>query len=231
MINQTFNPGYYNITVKVTDTAGETAYDYVHFNVIEKPKVTSAKTQSMTNILMWSGLILIIIMILLILLLFIVNLRKKEKMAGISQPEVEVLQPSEAYRLRTEMSSIMGTARAAPQLSQTSAAQATSVSPAPTLVQLSSTSVSQQPIAQLPPASTAAPTATTIASTGETTQVQTETNIDQRQTGNDFDLSPELKLQLLEKRFLQGEIDQDIYLNLKAKFELAAKANTGENTK
>jgi hypothetical protein len=54
-------------------------------------------------------------------------------------------------------------------------------------------------------------------------KVQTETREQEQQTGIDSRLSPQQKLELLEERLLHGEIDQDVYLNLKAKYEMEAK--------
>ena len=45
----------------------------------------------------------------------------------------------------------------------------------------------------------------------------------EQQIGIETGLTPQQKLALLEERLLHGEIDQDIYENLKAKFEMEAK--------
>ena len=49
---------------------------------------------------------------------------------------------------------------------------------------------------------------------------------EEQKFGIDSQLSPLQKIALLEERLVRGEIDQEIYLNLKAKFEMEAKPYT-----
>jgi hypothetical protein len=210
--NQSFSPGFYNITIKVTDTAGEVAFDFVYINVKEAPKGSSDQAENMTNFLMWSGLLLIILIVILSLSLLKVNFRKKEEKAIQAPPESEVLQPVEIYRLKADTTGVLGTLQSVPQLSQPTAIASTPGIAAKTPELLSPASTSQPAIAQLPPAIIT-----------QETQAQPESDIDQQQLEDEEDLPTQLKLDLLEDRFLYGEVDQDIYLNLKAKFEMELK--------
>ena len=73
--------------------------------------------------------------------------------------------------------------------------------------------MTSQPITQLPPVHTSI-------------QGPLYISAEERRFGIDSKLSPQQKIALLEERLVRGEIDQEIYLNLKAKFEIDAKPYT-----
>lgn len=129
--------------------------------------------------------------------------KKETEALGITGGEV--LQPIAAYTPLPGLPSATNVAQST-QLTQPQVFQARPMVSAGTTA---------QPAAQLPPAiiTTQAP-------------VQMDPTAEMQKHGIDSGLTPQQKIKLLEERLLHGEIDQDIYLNLKAKFEMEAKPYT-----
>lgn len=200
LINQTFAPGMYNITVEVMDEANENAYDSI--NIIIKDVPEDKPKSRTTGIEIWFWLLLLIIIIIIVgMLLFVLNTKKKKRLEALGLPADQVLQPVQAYLPQPRLTAAPTIAQSA-QLTQPTIAQSQPlIAPTPTLV---------QPQTQLPPVQ-------------QITRMQTETQEQEQRSGIDSKLTPRQKLELLEERLLRGEIDQDVYLNLKAKYEMEAK--------
>ncbi len=205
LTNISLPPGFYNFTVKVEDSYGAKAYDHVHISVKDVPK-DKPKTTEIYTLYLWLGLLLILLIIIVCLLLFIFTRKKKKRMEEMGIPAQQVLQPDAAYL--PQVPSIAPEA----QLPQPQVISAEPMPAAPAQAPLGTTPT----IAQLPAA--AAPT--------PTVEEQSDVIIYEQKSGIDSRLTPLQKLDLLEQRLLQGGIDQDIYLNLKAKYEMEAQPYT-----
>ncbi len=205
LINISLPPGFYNFTVEVEDVYGAKAYDFVHIWVKELPEKEARPIEFQTNIYLWLGLLILFLVILLISILLFISKRKKKRVEAIGILPPQVLQPDAAY--------LPGTPSIAPgaQLAQPQIISAEPIPPAPTQELLGprpTVATTAEPQAQLPPPQpTIAP---------EITEVEEQAGIDSK-------LSPREKIALLEERFVKGEVDQDVYLYLKAKFEMEAK--------
>jgi hypothetical protein len=192
-------PGFYNLTVTVFDSNNTPASDFVHIRVIDIPDEQSIKKSSIIAGF-WIWLILILIIAIVISILFVVINQKKKKLALETVPEGSVLQPDAAYLPQSGLPTISPTPKS-PQLTSPQVIRSEPLtSPASQEFLPPSSTVTQvEPIsAQLPPAQ------------ASTASVET-------------DLSPVEKLKLLEQRLLTGEISEDTYLELKAKYDLEAK--------
>ncbi len=207
--NLSLDPGYYNVSVTVSDSSQTTASDYLHISIKEKTKPPdhkpSGKKTSESYWWVWIILIIIIIIIILLVIFLLIKKKKEEERAmlaleGATAPGV--LLPDATY-LPTSgvLSSSVGT-----QMGATQTAPTMATVPSQELLQpgLVSTAI---PSAQLPPAQpTPAPE----------TQAQTPPALD-------VELSSQEKLNLLEERLIRGEISEETYLNLKDRIEFEAK--------
>jgi hypothetical protein len=132
---------------------------------------------------------------------FVINKKKKKRLDTMGISAGKVLQPVSAYRPDTRLTATpaigTGAQLARPQV----AGIRPLVSPPVT-----------QPTAQLPPIQPAAQT-----------QRQEKTKLQEQRVGIDSRLSPQQKIAFLEERLVLGEIDQNVYQSLKAKFEMEAK--------
>ncbi len=216
LANETLlKPGYYEITVKVTDRAGDIAYDSVNI-VIEKTVSESKPDDSIFSNYSLLGLIIIVIIIIFIIaiLMFIVSQKHKKARAAraLGLPDEQVLQPVEVYQPYQTPTIGASTIAPGPQISALHLVQSEPLASAPEqelLGPISTAPSSIQPATQLPPAT---PTITV--------PIPVPTPV---QDGTRSELTVQQKLKLLEERLICGEIDQDIYLNLKAKLDLEAK--------
>ncbi len=216
LVNQTLlKPGYYEITVVVTDRAGDIAYDSIKI-IIEKTESESKPDGSLFSNYSFLGLIIIVMIIIFIIaiLMFIVIRKKKKERAAraLGLSGEQVLQPVEVYQPYQTPTIGTSTIAPGPQISPSHLVQSEPLAPAPIqelLGPIPTAAPTTQPTAQLPPAT---PTITV--------PIPVPTPI---QAGTGSELTPQQKLKLLEDRLICGEIDQDIYLNLKAKLDLEAK--------
>ncbi len=211
LLNISLEPGFYNVTIEVEDAFGAKAFDYVHIKV---NKLTKEKTNptTTTSVFLWIVIIIIIVIIIVSILLFVLTKKKKKEIIEKDiQPQVQVLQPDAAY-LPESPSITPGAQLVQPQVMT---AEPMAAAPAQDLLVASPIATSTtEPTAQLPamqPASTVTPHEQAVMVSYE------------QKSGIDSRLTPQQKLELLEQRLLQGEIDQDIYLNLKAKYEMEAQ--------
>ncbi|WP_455392079.1 LamG-like jellyroll fold domain-containing protein [[Eubacterium] cellulosolvens] len=196
-------PGDYNITVEVIDNGNVKAYDYVHITV--KAPEEDKPTELHTNYL-WLLLLIVIIIIIAIIcvLLFVARQKKKRAMEAQAEPGGQVLQPDAAYLPTTGAAGQLDIVKS-PQISQPQVIRGEPLAAAPTQELLGAEAattapgaIAAQTTAQLPPVVPGPPTLEPRISTQE-------------------------KLSLLEERLLRGEIDQDVYLELKTKYELEAQ--------
>ena len=206
LTNISLQSGQYNITVEVTDSGKLKAYDTIKIIVKEVPKKKESDTLQSLSLA-----IIGIIIIILIIFLF-VNYQKKQRLATMGMPNGQVIQPDASYTppgmLRTAPVPIRRTSPSVPYVQPQ--AQLSSVRPqlqsqpvlAPTTYTI------KQP-AQLPPAQPPTPVPS-VALTPTPQSIKTE-------------LTTQQKLKLLEERLLRGEIDQELYENLKTKYEFEAK--------
>jgi predicted GH43/DUF377 family glycosyl hydrolase/uncharacterized membrane protein len=198
-------PGYYNVSVLVTDSGGKSAIDHVNITIKERPEqhVDSKSEQAWWGWLVW--LIIIIIIIICILLLFYLRHRKKRREdAYPAVPEGgEVVIPDGMYLPAG------GVLSAIPAADQLGAPMATPV--------ISQASTTTQASAQIQPTPTSAPSAQ-LPPAQPQVQVPLATP-----TAQESELSPQEKLKLLEERLIRGEISEETYLNLKDRIEFEAK--------
>jgi hypothetical protein len=211
LTNVTLPPGVYNVTVEVKDVAGDRAYDHVQIKVKELPKKKSEPTTT-TSLYLWLGIILAIIIIVICILLVTSSLRKKKRFEPMGIPPEPVLQPDASYR--PPGLAAAPTIGESAQISQSQVISAAPMPGAPAHDQL----VTPQPIAL---SGAPQPQLPSVQSTMAPSSPAMET-----QAGIDARLSTQEKLVLLEERLVKGEIDQDVYLNLKAKFEMEATPYT-----
>ncbi|WP_455391920.1 LamG-like jellyroll fold domain-containing protein [[Eubacterium] cellulosolvens] len=200
--NISLSPGEYNITVEVTDIGNLKAYD--HVRIIVKSAPEDEPTGLTTNYLFLLFLIIIIIILIIVgVLLFVYNQKKKREKAAQAELAGHVLQPDAAYLPTAGAPSIAGIVKS-PQLSQPQVIRgeplATATIPSQQLLSAPTPpgTPGSQPPAQLPPFQP-----------GPSVVRPEET--------------PQEKLKLLEERLLHGEIDQELYESLKAKYELEAR--------
>ncbi|WP_455391919.1 LamG-like jellyroll fold domain-containing protein [[Eubacterium] cellulosolvens] len=188
-------PGKYNISVRVQDSGGETATDSINIEI--KALKKDEPTETTFNISSWLWLIILIIIIVIVLVasIVVISQKKKRRLAAMGIPEGTLLQPDAAYLPPVGGSTPAETTT--PRISRPHIIQGEPI-PAP----------KTQP--QLEPAETTVSTAPPQASLPPVQQTQPTV-----QTGS----SPEEKLRLLEERLLHGEIDQELYESLKAKYE------------
>jgi uncharacterized membrane protein len=241
LINETMlKPGFYNITVEVTDQSGWVVTDSVH---IEVEKSQSGKAAGSTfGTYLFISFIIIVIIILALIFMFVTSQRKKREAeaisaAGIAMPAQELLHPAESYRPGIGLpAGIPGTAASGLGISSTTAR----VTPIPAQAALGpqAAGTATTPTPQLPPVQPTPspvptpipvprPMPTPIPSPQPQPQAQAvptaQPQVDEVRYGIDTGLSPHEKIKLLEERLLRGEIDQDVYLNLKAKYDFEAK--------
>ncbi len=215
LTNETLlKPGYYEITVVVTDRAGDIAYDSVNI-VIEKTVSESKPDGSLFSNYLFLGLIaiVIIIMIIIAILMFVVSQKKKKARAAqaLGLPGEQVLQPVEAYQPYQPTTSGPMIAPG-PQISPTDLIQSESLVSVPSqelLGPISTAAPTTQPTPQLPPATPAV-----------TVPIPVPTPV---QDGTDSELTVQQKIKLLEERLIRDEISEETYLNLKDKLEFEAK--------
>jgi predicted GH43/DUF377 family glycosyl hydrolase len=214
LTNISLLPGYYNITLEITDSDGANAFDYVHIYIEEIPEDKPKPTKTSTSWYWFAVLIVIIVIILAIVLFFIINRKKKKReLPEARAPGEDVIQPIASYQPPTKLEAAptvgVGAQMVQPQAisGEPLAVGATFEHLAAAGTQTAAMTSETQPQPQLPAA--------------QPTLVSTTTA--EQQAGIDTRLSPQEKLALLEERLVKGEIDQDVYLNLKAKFELEEK--------
>jgi hypothetical protein len=195
LTNLTLPPGYYNVTVTVEDVIGKSAYDFIHIFVNATPKDEPIDKKSKQNYL-WLILLIIIIFIIVISLFgFYYNKKTKKEIA-------------------LEGLGIYG---AQPQVQG-----ATIVSTLPT--------IQNQQLGIIPtiglPQSTSQPTPAPTLTTQPTPQLPPAQVPTQEATGSNAQpiLTRLQKLELLEERLLLGEIDEEVYLNLKSKYEIEVRS-------
>jgi hypothetical protein len=208
LTNVTLPPGLYNITVEVRDSNNAIAEDYIHISVVELPEVKPKSL--MTSVESWFWLLLIIIIIIIICIITFFIARKKKRREAVIQQQLpqQVLLPDAAYRSQSATTLLTAPGTIAPtttQLAQPQTTQQAQIA-APTFqttspeVQLPP--VHLQPIGQESPG----PEIEGVPTAGVATQEPT--------------LSLQQRLVLLDERLLRGEIDQELYESLKAKYEM-----------
>jgi hypothetical protein len=241
----TLPPGEYNITVEIRDAAGETAYDHV-FIEIEEVEIDETRTDFFFYLVLL--IIIIIIIAILISLFFMMRKKKKAKEKyvppGYGEP---ILQPDASFQPEVIGGAVATSgSRGVPlghvaQISQPQVIQRESVPSAPTQELLApmptaTTPTPEQPTAQLPPARLPTPEPTPIPEPTPTPQpVPTTTptlpsespgpKVEDSPPGQDSELPVKEKIALLEERLIRGEIDQEVYKDLRAKFENEAKSD------
>jgi uncharacterized membrane protein len=196
--NLTLTPGYYNVSVLVTDSGGKSAIDFVTITIKEQPSDFNVESRSEQAWWGWVIWLIIIIIIIIIILLFLF-LRRSRKREDEVQPAVlvdgQVLLPDGMYQPPGGVLSAVptvdqiGAPITTPVISQVPTQAGAKIQPTPT----------SAPSAQLPPAQSQVPVATPIAQ-GE-------------------EMTPQEKLRLLEERLIRGEISEETYLNLKDRIE------------
>jgi hypothetical protein len=203
LTSNTLPPGAYNITVEVTDFAGETGSDVIHIIVKEKLDTKKDSDTFFTQNQLWLGIIILIIITVILIALLVLSIikRKKEKMAPSARPEMQVLEPTESYQLPT----------IAPAHTELGTVQTTTPQIMPRTIEQKTPMIStSSPTPELPPADLT-----------NRTDETSDLNIQPGVIGPSLDFQK--KMRLLEKQLLLGKIDQQKYLNLKAKYELEAK--------
>jgi len=217
LTNVILPPGYYNVTVEVTDSGKMKAHDSIHIRVKAQPKDDEPTTEIISIYFLFL-LILIIAIVLIGILVFVFTTRKKKKMAAIGIPKGQILQPDASY---TPPSGVLGstpeTARSPlapvqPQV-QPQVIQSTQMPTTPTPVALAPTPTVTQPQAQLPPVQPTPPQPPQPVPVQEGQQIQS----------TEPELTTQQKLKMLEERLIRGEISEEIYLNLKDKIEFEAR--------
>ncbi|WP_455391921.1 LamG domain-containing protein [[Eubacterium] cellulosolvens] len=209
LINITLKHGHYTIYVEVTDLGNAKAYDSIEITIKEAPSAGGSESELLSNILIWIGLIIaIIIVILIIILFFIFSKKKKERLTALGIPEQEILEPDAVYQPGKQLPRVSSQA---PLVMTQGAPQVTGGGTVQRTLQASAAQFSLEPTPQLP--------------SGQRTEtmVQEPTLVEEERAQIDSALTPQQKLELIEERFIRGEMDQDIYLNLKAKYELQTK--------
>jgi len=206
--SHTLTPGYYTITVMVEDAAGEKAYNSVEIVIKGVPGKggTADGKKSETGDYLWLWVLIVVIIIIVVCLLFLfLTKRKKRKLEdhGITDTEGQVLQPISAYRPSLEPIPKRDTLRVLPVLEQ--------FAPTPSTAEI--TAPAQKHTEQLPP----------VYATAKEPAQQYAT-VSEPPTFGESKLTPQQKLVFLEKRLLNGEISEETYLNLKAKYEANAKS-------
>jgi hypothetical protein len=186
LINVSFRPGLYNITVEVTDSGKLKASDTIFILVKKAPK--DEPNQEISSFILISIIVIIALIIIILGIFLFINYQKKRRLETMGLHNGQVIQPDASY-------TPPGVVRTTPVTLQRT----------PPTVQ-----PHIKPVAQLP-------------SVRPHPQVRVETSVYEKKVGIDSKLTPQQKIALLEERLLRGEIDQDIYLNLKAKYELDAK--------
>jgi predicted GH43/DUF377 family glycosyl hydrolase len=203
LTNITLLPGYYNITVEVEDKSGARATDSIEIQVKEPPEKPHEPTSeprelfTSNSIWLWFLIIVIVILVVIIALFFFTKQKKKRESKPVSLVPGHVLQPTDAYRPGgmpiTPTSAQIGTAPIVAQSQQ----------------------FQTRPVVEQLPSGYYSPSISP--------QAIQETRAYEQRTGVDSELTPQQKLALLDERLLRGEIDQDLYENLKAKYEFEAK--------
>jgi predicted GH43/DUF377 family glycosyl hydrolase len=199
--NVTLPPGNYNITVKVIDSGNLEAIHFIHISVFDLPEDDSGSSLTISQLWIWLVLIIILIIIVCIIA-FLISRKKKRKMAAPETTE-QVLLPDAAYRppgLPAAPAYVQGAQLTQPQVIQRTpiAAQPTTELLGPTTA--TAAAATAQPTPQLPPVYS-----TTMADDTEEPLTYQE------------------KLDLLVERLIRGEIDQELFENLKARFEIESQ--------
>ena len=168
-----------------------------------------------------SVLILIIVVIIIVILLFFMQLKKKKRtLERLGVPEV--LEPVSAYKLPDVPLTRTGSAEprvieSKPILSIPTQELVKIASPKPKTP--SKQLPTQPPATRLPPRQPPQPKPPHVSFT----QPRAETRIEKQKPVEDTEYTPTEKMEMLEERFLYGEISEDTYLKLKAKYDLEAK--------
>jgi hypothetical protein len=194
LVNITLKPGNYTIFVEVSDSASATAKDSINILV--------EKVEDDTDIPFYSDafsialLVIIIIIIIILVVFFFIIAKKRKKKAEVMEAHPEVI----------SRPAVMGAPAATAQRPIGEAVTVQAVSPSiPTpVIQSQPTPSAQLPTAAAPPT------------------VRTYSMHEEQKAGIDTKLSAAEKLELLDERLLKGEIDQNLYNILKAKFERQA---------
>jgi predicted GH43/DUF377 family glycosyl hydrolase len=181
-------------TIYLTVTDTSNVSDSDSVQIIIKPAEKEDKTQAITSYYLWLWILIFIIALILGVLLYTYNRKKKRELEALGTAPTEVLLPVAEYRPSLGATGVSQSA----QLTQPIAIQSTPIAAAAPqeLLAAPGTTAQIEPTAQLPPA--------------QPTEIQSR-------------FTPEQKLALLEQRLLNGEIDEDVYLELKAKYELEAE--------
>jgi predicted GH43/DUF377 family glycosyl hydrolase/uncharacterized membrane protein len=216
-------PGSYDITVFVTDSGGATTSATVNVTIkpiTTVPKVKPPPTISGSNFFLILGLLVLIIIIVIVVALMFVLTQKKKKEAAAGIPEGQALQPDAAYVPPTASSLITPTAKS-PQLTGPQVIPSGSLAAAPTQ-EILGTKPSAAPTLAAQPTQPTAAQLPPVQPTGVTTgQIPSEPP-SPPEVGEPETTSQD-KLKMLDDRLIRGEIDQDVYLELKAKLEFEAK--------
>jgi hypothetical protein len=215
-------PAKYYVTVEVTDSSGVTTYDSVNITIKTIPKldIDEPSTKTKFNFFMVLGLIILIVIIVVVILsVFILSqIKKKKKRAELGISEGHVLQPDASY-LPSSAPSDLGVSKS-PQLVQP---QMIGTKPliSATIQSVESLPSSPPAIQSQPQVQAQLPSAHTPLTAPSTTPIPVSTDLrSQEQYKSELKLSSKEKIELLEERLLRGEIDQDLFENLKAKYEL-----------
>jgi hypothetical protein len=217
LTNLSFPPGFYNITVIVTDTFNETAFDSINIIVKEK-EIESGITEKSTpfNYVIW--LILIIIIVLLGIIAYVlIRKRSKEidaRLAALGLVDSELLEPIKTPSKYTALETYI------PDQMLELQAQTTSLHSSPSAVVSThplGTADTMQPAAQLPPAQTSLPINQPIY------------DPDEDKLGISSKLLPGEKLEILEEFFLLGEVSEALFIKLKTKYEMEIRSGAGKS--
>ncbi len=191
LTNKTLVAGFHTITLEVEDYDGEIAVDSINITVTDPPPPPDVETQSTTKTenLWWLILIVIVVIIVILIILFGVLKRKK--------------QAKEAEKAAAESDALI------PEIVGKPGAEPLPATPTVPIPRQLTPSVTPTPVVQVqapPPAPALAGVQPTIRPSLPPAQVEEKK-----------ELSKDEKLKLLEERLIKGDIDQELYEELKQK--------------
>ncbi len=191
LTNKTLVAGFHTITLEVEDYDGEIAVDSINITVTDPPPPPDVETQSTTKTenLWWLILIVIVVIIVILIILFGVLKRKK--------------QAKEAEKAAAESDALI------PEIVGKPGAEPLPATPTVPIPRQLTPSVTPTPVVQVqaPPPTPAL----------EGVQPTIRPGLPPAQVEEKKELSKDEKLKLLEERLIKGDIDQELYEELKQK--------------
>jgi hypothetical protein len=201
-------------------------------DIIIKEIITKEKDKPkeiFQSIYLWLALIIIILLIILSTIFIIIySQRKKRRLEAQPTGPVgvggDVLHPVDSYLPTTPQSAQLGGSTVVQSTQLATAPAQELLGPVPTATGVATAAQTDQAQStQLPPVGVFA-ASTVQPGTISTPAIPPESVVDQEQKyGIDKLMTPEEKIALLEERLVFGEIDEDVYLALKAKYEMEAQ--------